>query len=113
MSAAISLSDEIFAALKNLRSFNFERIYIHPKLKVESKKIERSYRYLFTALLDDFEKQKNESYLARHYLKNKSEKYLSETTPVQKIIDYISGMTDSFFVRTLERFLVPSQISLA
>lgn len=108
----IALSDEIFAALKSLRAFNFERIYIHPKLKVESKKIERSYRYLFTALLDDFEKQKNESYLARHYLKNKSEKYLASTSPVQKIIDYISGMTDSFFVRTLERFLVPSQISL-
>ncbi|MCE5319120.1 MAG: HD domain-containing protein [Parachlamydia sp.] len=108
----IAISDEVFECLLELRRFNFHHIYIHPRLKVESKKIQRSYRYLFTALLDDYEKQREASYLAQHYLKNKSEKYIAETNPVQKLIDYISGMTDSFFVRTLERFVVPSRIEL-
>lgn len=108
----IAVSDEVFNSLLEIRRFNFHHIYIHPRLKVESKKIERSYRYLFTALLDDYEKQRELSYLAQHYLKNKSEKYIAETPPVQKLIDYISGMTDSFFVRTLERFVVPSRIEL-
>ncbi|WP_237753499.1 hypothetical protein [Candidatus Protochlamydia amoebophila] len=26
------------------------------------------------------------------------------------IVDYISGMTDNFFVRTLEKIIVPSKI---
>jgi dGTPase len=108
----IAVSDAVFEAMKELRAFNFAKIYRHPKLKVESKKIERSYRYLFTGLLEEFEKQKEQSYLGQHYLKNKSEKYLAETAAVQMVIDYISGMTDSFFVRTLERFLVPRQIDL-
>lgn len=109
----IAISDRVFEALLDLRRFNFANIYVHPKLKVESKKIERSYRYLFTALLEDYQKNQENSYLAQHYLKNKTEKYIAETAPVQKLIDYISGMTDSFFVRTLERFLVPRQINLS
>ncbi len=108
----IAVSSAVFEGMLNLRAFNFDKIYNHPKLKVESKKIERSYRYLFTGLLEEHEKQKEKSYLSQHYLKNKSEKYLAETNAVQKVIDYISGMTDSFFVRTLERFLVPRQIDL-
>jgi dGTPase len=109
----IAISDPILEALLQLRAFNFEHIYVHPRLKVESKKIERSYRYLFTALLQDYEKQQEKSYLSQHYLKNKSKGYLNGSTPVQKVIDYISGMTDSFFIRTLERFLVPHQIDFS
>lgn len=108
----IAISEQVFESLLEIRRFNFQHIYIHPRLKVESKKIQRSYRYLFTGLLDDYEKHRETSYLAQHYLKNKSEKYIAETSPVQKLIDYISGMTDSFFVRTLERFVVPSRIEL-
>lgn len=108
----IAISNEVFESLLEIRRFNFHHIYIHPRLKVESKKIQRSYRYLFTGLLEDYEKNREASYLAQHYLKNKSEKYIAETSSVQKLIDYISGMTDSFFVRTLERFVVPSRIEI-
>lgn len=109
----IALSDQVYDSLKILRAFNFENIYIHPKLKVESKKVQRSYRYLFETLLEDFEKNGEKSYLGENYLASKSEKYRVSTKPVQLVIDYISGMTDSFFVRTLERILVPRRIELA
>lgn len=108
----IALSENVYEALKVLRAFNFKNIYIHPKLKVESKKVQRSYRYLFETLLNDYQKNGPESYLERHFLKNKSAAYLSSSSPVQKVVDYLSGMTDSFFVRTLERILVPLQIEL-
>ncbi len=49
----LAISVKSYDALKVLRQFNFERIYIHPKLKVESKKIERSYRILFETLLEE------------------------------------------------------------
>lgn len=108
----ISISEEIYEALKILRRFNFERIYIHPKLKVESRKVERSYRILFEHLLKDIENDYKNSYVWNNYLHNKSEKYLNSSSPIQNVIDYISGMTDSYFVRTLERLIVPTSIEI-
>ena len=108
----IGISERAFEALKALREFNFRNIYIHPKLKVESKKVERSYRFLFTFLLDDLNQHQQESYIWKEYLHNKSQDYLDSTSHVQMVIDYISGMTDSFFVRTLEKLIVPARIEL-
>jgi dGTPase len=108
----IAISEEVYEALKTLRAFNFKNIYVHPKLKVESQKIQRSYRVLFEHLLEDFQKRRQESYLWLNYLQNKSGDYIAHTEPVQIVVDYISGMTDHFFIRTLEKLVVPKQIEI-
>lgn len=108
----IAMSDDAYNSLKIIRKFNFENIYQHPKLKMESKKIERSYRILFELLLNDLEHSKEKSYIWSQFLSNKSTRYLSETKPVRMIIDYIAGMTDHHFVRTLQKLVVPSRIDL-
>lgn len=108
----IALSEEVYNALKALRTFNFQNIYIHPKLKIESKKIKRSYRILFEMLLEDLNKHRENSYVWKEFVKSKSEHYAANTAPVQIVIDYIAGMTDSFFIRTLERLVVPRHIEL-
>lgn len=108
----IEISEEAFQALKTLRNFNFQHIYMDPRLKVESKKIERSYRILFETLLDDFKKNNQNSYIWQKFLRNKCEKYLNESDPIRMVIDYIAGMTDNYFVRTLEKLIVPKHIEL-
>lgn len=108
----IAISEESYDALKVLRKFNFEMIYIHPKLKVESGKVKKSYRILFELLLDDLKNNKQHSFTWQHFLHNKSKQYLEETSDVQMVVDYISGMTDSYFVRILEKLVVPKQIEL-
>ena len=109
----IALSEEALEALKVLRRFNFEHIYVHPQLKVESSKIKRSYRILFGLLLEDLEKQREGSYIWKAYVSTKKDSYKNTTSSVQMVVDYISGMTDSFFVRTLEKLAVPKRIELA
>lgn len=106
----IALSEEFYDALLVLRRFNFQNIYSHPKLKVESSKINACYRYLFEWLLRDYESHQGKSYLWNHFLNNKNEKYLSQTNKIQMVIDYIAGMTDNFFVRTIEKIVVPKKI---
>jgi dGTPase len=108
----IAISDEVYEALKALRAFNFERIYSHPQLKVESAKIERSYRLLFEILYEDHTRQQESSYLWQQFVHNKSEAYKQETAPARMVIDYISGMTDNFFVRTIEKWVVPATIEI-
>lgn len=109
----IAVSEEAFEALRLLRRFNFQHIYVHPKLKVESSKIKSSYRILFEWLLTDLEDQKEQSYLWHHFLCKRDDNYLAQTSAVQMVIDYIAGMTDNFFVRTLEKIFVPAKIQLS
>jgi len=106
----IALSEQSFEDLKILRRFNFQAIYHHPKLKVESTKIKASYRYLFEWLLKNYKENPQASYLWKYFLKNKNENYLQQTNSEQFVIDYIAGMTDSFFVRTLEKIMIPKKI---
>jgi dGTPase len=106
----VALSDASFEALRLLRRFNFQQIYTHIKLKCESSKIKRCYRLLFEWLLNDYNRHQDKSYLWNHFLKKRTQKYLEQTSSVQKVIDYIAGMTDNFFVRTFEKIFIPSEI---
>jgi len=108
----IMLSEEAFEALKALRRFNFRNIYTNPRLKVESEKIKRGYRILFETLLEGYREKREESHLFKSFLYNKPEGYLERTSEVQMTVDYISGMTDNYFIRTLEKLVVPSRIEL-
>lgn len=108
----IALSEYNYEAMGVLRAFNFKHIYTHPKLKVESKKIQRSYRILFETLLKDLELHREQSFIWKDFVLNKSKKYILETNAVQMVIDYISGMTDGYFIKVLESLTVPKRIQI-
>lgn len=108
----IAISQEVCDALKMLRAFNFQTIYKHPYLKKESAKIKRSYRILFEALLANLKQKSTESYIWKNFLWNKSSSYIQATEDIRMVIDYIAGMTDSYFIRTLEKFILPSRIEI-
>lgn len=108
----IALSQEVFDALKTLRSFNFQKIYFHEKLKVESTKVKLSYKLLLEFLLEDYEKQREKSHLWTHFLHNKPAEYVTAYTPERMVIDYVAGMTDTYFVKTLQKLVIPMEIKL-
>lgn len=108
----IAISDSVYEALLSLRAFNFEHIYNHSSLKVESAKIKRSYRFLFEFLLSDLERQREKSYLWERFLQNKSDSYRENTAAILMVIDFIAGMTDSYFIRTIENIIVPRRIEI-
>lgn len=108
----ITLTDASWEAIQELREFNFKKIYTYPPLKKESKKIEKSYQILFELLLDEYKKQPEKSTLYHHFLASKSKTYVESAKPAEKVIDYISGMTDNYFIRTLENLIVPKRIVL-
>lgn len=108
----IAMSDHAFSLLKMLRRFNFDRIYTHPQLKVESDKIKNCYAIMFEKLLDDYEVRGEGSYLWKHFLHDRSEDYLNGCSSAQLVVDYISGMTDNYFIATLEHLFIPGTINI-
>jgi dGTPase len=77
---------------------------------VESGKVKKSYRILFEHLLYDLKNQEKNSYVWNKFLHDKTTRYLEESSDAQKVIDYLSGMTDNFFIKTLEILMVPKPI---
>ena len=107
----IQISSDVFEAMKTLRDFNFKQIYFHPKLKTASQRIKLSFKILFNCLLEDYNDNSEKSHLWCYFLHNKPPAYLKQTDLVQKGVDYIAGMTDHYFIRTLEKMVVPSKLS--
>jgi dGTPase len=107
---AIAISEEAYKGLLELRRFNFSHIYINPRLKVESEKVKRSYRILFTHLIDDYREKGKKSTLWKFYLHNKPSSYVEDNSDIRLVIDFISGMTDNYFIKMIQRVAIPTPI---
>lgn len=108
----LGFSDELFPQLQKIRKFNFEHIYWHPQLKIESKKIERAFEALFELLHEEWSARKQASNLWKHFLHSRSEAYRDSISIEQQLIDYIAGMTDRYFVELYERLVIPQKIEV-
>ncbi len=93
------LSEEVFNAIKELKRFNYEHIY----LKANSEEMVRFYEEVFNVVykvsLEDIKNHDKDSNIYRVYLDGMSKEYLDNTSDERKVIDYIAGMTDDFIVK--------------
>ncbi|HEY8391874.1 MAG TPA: HD domain-containing protein [Capillibacterium sp.] len=108
----IGFSPEIYKALQDLRAFNFEYIYHNPVVKKENEKVEGLFRSLFHRYIRDIEEENLASPIFRHYLKNMSERYRTRTPPARMAADFISAMTDEFFIRQCKELFFPKRFGL-
>lgn len=108
----IAISQDVHQSLKVLRKFNFDRFYMHPSIKTESKKIQESYELLFETLLKDYKQKLEKSFLHSHFLHSRTPEYLEVEKNEQKVVDFIAGMTDRYFIATLQNLIVPQKIEL-
>ena len=100
----ISMSKEVYEAVKTLKKFNYENIYynaITDESREEYTKIIETLYGVYSRALDQEDKN-NDIY--KVYLNNMSEDYLRNNSDSQKIIDYISGMTDNYLQRQYEKY---------
>ena len=100
----ISVSDEVFEAIKELKRFNYENIYA----KAHSNKMINDYKKMFNTLFDKLlevlnKKDENQN-IYKIYLNDMSKEYLKNTSNERKVIDYIAGMTDEFFISEYQNY---------
>jgi dGTPase len=94
----IAFSPQISEALKSLKVFNLEHIYLNPKIKVHSKEIKKLFSILFETKLEELVKKDRSSDIFTHYLADMSASYVSDHSPAEIVRDYIAGMTDRYFL---------------
>jgi dGTPase len=59
---------------------------------------------LFDTLLDILNKEDRNQGIYTIYLNNMTDDYLSNTSNERKVIDYIAGMTDEFFINEYKKY---------
>jgi dGTPase len=90
-------SEEIGGAMQRLRSYMFERVYLGAEARSEHERVHRTLRGLFD-----------------HFTEHPEE--VPEGTPgsdvVQRVTDYLAGMTDRYCIATFKRLALPEESKL-
>jgi dGTPase len=99
MDGAIAFSAEVSEGLKELKTFNYERIYLNPAIKTGLAKITNCYRVLFSSCLDQFAGQQRQAEMYANFLHEQGWAYIEGQQPAALARDFIAGMTDAYFLR--------------
>ena len=93
----IKLSDEVYKALKDLVKFNYEHIYNKANSKEKLAYYEEMFNTLYYSYLKALESNDTTSSIYTNFLNTMSDEY-KKTNPKRMVIDYISLMTDTYFL---------------
>ncbi|NVM21214.1 MAG: HD domain-containing protein [Desulfobacterales bacterium] len=107
---AISFSPKVSDALKELREFNLNNIYLNPKIKPGAGKINHLFKVLLEGYLKDLEEGNEEAIIFREYLHDMCDDYKDNTSAAEIVRDFIAGMTDQYFLRQCPQELRPPRI---
>jgi dGTPase len=103
----VAFSPEISDALKALKAFNLEHIYLNPRSKVHSESIQRLFSMLFEMRLEELETHNRSSDIFTRFLADMSETYIADYSNPEIVRDYIAGMTDRYFLHQFPEHLRP------
>jgi len=93
----IAQSDEVGEAMRVLRQFMFERVYLGEEARSEHERVHRTVRGLFD-----------------HYVQHPDEvpDGAGGVDDIQRITDYVAGMTDRFCIAAFKRIALPEESRL-
>ncbi len=95
----VAFSPGVSEALRELKAFNLERIYLNPKIKQNTARIRTLFDALFEKFLHDLETQRESSVIFSQFLKDISPEYVQHHRSAEIVRDFIAGMTDQYFLR--------------
>ena len=95
---SINLSKEVFEAMKKLKNFNMEQIYLKANDEEALEEYKEMFQVVFDCCVDELKRHNQESFIYRDFLKYKNEDYLKSSIHRQ-VIDFIAGMTDHYLLQ--------------
>ena len=105
----IAFSSEISEALKHLKDFNLENIYMNPKIKKYTDTIKKLFGILFGQYMEDIETKNRSSVIFKGFFKDMSENYIENHCKEEIVRDFIAGMTDHYFLRQFPEDIRPRE----
>jgi len=94
----IKLSKDVFIALNKLIEFNYQKIYNVINATKEIRYYEEMYKTLFYRYKNALDNNDLSNDIYAMFLDGMNKDYLENTSNTRKVIDYIAGMTDDYFI---------------
>ena len=101
----IKLSDNVLKAILDLKKFSSENIYAKANTQDTISFYEKGMNLLFEHYLNDLTKKNYKSEIYQNFLNGMYINYLKETADKRKVIDFIAGMTDEYFVKCVNKYI--------
>ncbi len=106
----VAFSSEVSEALKQLKDFNLEHIYMNPKIKRHTGTIETLFEFLFDRYVQDIRRKNRSSVIFRGFLENMSQDYTGNHSAEEIVRDFIAGMTDQYFLKQCPENMRPQPL---
>ena len=106
----VGYSPEVGALLKQLKEFNYQRIYNNPRIKEQTSKIEALCQRLFQRFLEDLDQDRRDSPIYREFLAPMDPAYREAHQPAEIVRDFLASMTDAYFLRTSQELFFPQPL---
>lgn len=100
----IRLSDEIYNAIKELMKFNYQNIYYKTMTKQQEAYYKEGMKNIFKAYKRILQNEEKNNDIYKVFLNNQNEEYLKNNSSERKIIDFIAGMTDDYFMNQVKKY---------
>ncbi|MDY7038222.1 MAG: HD domain-containing protein [Thermodesulfobacteriota bacterium] len=107
----VCFSQEVGESLKRLKEFNQKHIYKNEAIWKQTPKIKLMFELLFQKYLRDLENGNEETDIHMEFLDGMSYDYKNENPPARIVRDFIAGMTDDYFLRQCQKYLMPQVLS--
>ncbi|MBR9982517.1 MAG: HD domain-containing protein [Desulfatitalea sp.] len=108
----IAMSDRVSLALKQLKTFNLERIYLNPVIKRHADAIQTVFDLLFETYMEDLRQGNQRSRIFSGFLSDMSDAYIQSHQHAEIVRDFIAGMTDRYFLLQCPAALRPEIVDI-
>ena len=99
----ISMSPKIYKAINDLKKFNYKNIYSKSMTEDTQKYLKDGFYQIFDHFLEQIKSKNTKSIIYKDFLKDMNENYLENTSDERKVIDFIAGMTDEYFLKQYKK----------
>ncbi len=100
----IKMSDSVFNALQELKNFNYNNIYSKSNTLQDIEYYRTGMNQLFDFYLKAIKYNDQDNLIFTLFLNNQNLNYIKNTADERKVIDFISGMTDDFFIKQIKQY---------
>ena len=101
----ITMTKEVFNAIKELKDFNYKSIYAKANTKEQIEFYEKQFRFLFNTYLKHLNENIKEEKIFKVFINEMDKLYLENNSNERIVIDYIAGMTDDYLNAEYNRLI--------
>jgi dGTPase len=111
---AIGFSEPVFNALSSMIRFNLDRIYRNPRVRERDEKLRRLFQVVYEGCLGDLAAHADRAGIVEFHrkLEGTAPENHRDTPPARVVVDFIAGMTDTFFLAKAQEHLLPAGFGL-